>query len=124
MDFSLNEDQTAFKNAAIEFAGRELNEGAKQRERDREFNQAGWDKCAQFGIQGLTLPQRYGGLEMDVLASIAAMEGMGYACRDSGLLFSLNSYLEKNFSVSIADEDLIPDNFETVDAIWAFVTRG
>lgn len=93
MDFSLNEDQVAFKNAAIEFAGRELNEGAKQRERDREFNQAGWDKCARFGIQGLTLPQRYGGLEMDVLTSIAAMEGMGYACSDSGLLFSLNSHI-------------------------------
>jgi hypothetical protein len=93
MDFSLNEDQVAFKNAAIEFAGRELNEGAKQRERDREFNQVGWDKCAQFGIQGLALPQRYGGLEMDILTSIAAMEGMGYACSDSGLLFSLNSHI-------------------------------
>ena len=93
MDFSLSEDQVAFKNAAIEFAGRELNEGAKQRERDREFNQAGWEKCAQFGIQGLTLPQRYGGLEMDILTSIAAMEGMGYACSDSGLLFSLNSHI-------------------------------
>lgn len=93
MDFSLNEDQVAFKNAAIEFAGRELNEGAKQRERDREFNQEGWDKCAQFGIQGLTLPQRYGGSDMDVLTSIAAMEGMGYACSDSGLLFSLNSHI-------------------------------
>jgi len=93
MDFSLNEDQVAFKNAAIEFAGRELNEGAKQRERDREFNQVGWDKCAQFGIQGLTLPQRYGGSDMDVLTSIAAMEGMGYACSDSGLLFSLNSHI-------------------------------
>jgi len=36
----------------------------------------------------------------------------------------LVSYLEKNFSISIADEDLIPDNFETIDAIWAFVTKG
>lgn len=93
MDFSLSEDQVAFKNAAIEFAGRELNEGARQREKDREFNQAGWDKCAQFGLQGLTLPQRYGGLGIDVLTSIAAMEGMGYACSDSGLLFSLNSHI-------------------------------
>ncbi|WP_246525368.1 acyl-CoA dehydrogenase family protein [Geomobilimonas luticola] len=93
MDFSLTEDQIAFKKAAIEFAGRELNEGAMQRERNREFNQAGWGKCAQFGIQGLTLPQRYGGLEMDILTSIAAMEGMGYACRDSGLLFSLSSHI-------------------------------
>lgn len=93
MDFSLTEDQIAFKKSAIEFAGRELNEGAKQRERNREFNQVGWEKCAQFGIQGLTLPQQYGGLEVDILTSIAAMEGMGYACSDSGLLFSLNSHI-------------------------------
>ena len=48
---------------------------------------------------------------------------------ESGVIDSLGiqvliSFLEKNFSVSIADEDLIPDNFETVDAIWAFVTKG
>ncbi|RII27107.1 MAG: acyl carrier protein [Geobacter sp.] len=48
---------------------------------------------------------------------------------ETGVIDSLGiqiliSFLEKNFSVSIADEDLIPDNFETIDAIWAFVTRG
>ena len=47
---------------------------------------------------------------------------------ETGVIDSLGiqilvSFLEKNFSVSIADEDLIPDNFETIDAIWAFVTR-
>ena len=93
MDFALTDDQIAFKKAAIEFAGRELNEGAKQREKNREFNQAGWERCAEFGIQGLMLPQLYGGLEMDILTSIAAMEGLGYACSDSGLLFSLNSHI-------------------------------
>lgn len=48
---------------------------------------------------------------------------------ETGVIDSLGiqiliSFLEKNFSISIADEDLIPDNFETVDAIWAFVTRS
>jgi len=93
MDFLMTEDQKEFRNAAIEFARRELNEGAKQREKNREFNQAGWEKCAQFGIHGLPLPQQYGGLEMDILTCIAAMEGLGYACNDSGLLFSLNSHI-------------------------------
>lgn len=48
---------------------------------------------------------------------------------ETGVIDSLGiqilvSFLEKNFPISIADEDLIPDNFETIDAIWAFVTRG
>ncbi len=45
---------------------------------------------------------------------------------ESGIIDSLGiqilvSYLEKNFSVSIADEDLVPDNFETIEAIWSFI---
>ena len=36
MDFLLTEDQLDFKKATIEFAGRELNIGAKQREKNRE----------------------------------------------------------------------------------------
>ena len=48
---------------------------------------------------------------------------------ESGIIDSLGiqllvSYLEKNFSVSIADADLIPENFETVDAIWSFLNKG
>lgn len=93
MNFSLTEDQAVFKKAAIEFAGRELNEGFKQREKNREFNKTGWEKCARFGIQGMPLLREFGGLEMDVLTCISAMEGMGYACSDSGLLFSLNSHI-------------------------------
>jgi hypothetical protein len=93
MNFSLTEDQIEFKRHSIEFAKRELNKGAKEREKNGEFNQSGWEKCAHFGIQGLPLPQQYGGLAMDVLTCIAAMEGMGYACEDSGLLFSLNSHI-------------------------------
>ena len=48
---------------------------------------------------------------------------------ESGVIDSLGiqllvSYLEKNFSISIADADLIPENFETVDAIWSFLNKG
>jgi hypothetical protein len=39
------------------------------------------------------MPEQYGGLGMDILTCIAAMEGLGYACKDSGLLFALNTHL-------------------------------
>ena len=93
MDFSLTEDQTQFKEHAAKFACRELNDGAKEREKNCEFNAEGWKKCAEFGIQGLSMPEQYGGLGMDILTCIAAMEGLGYACKDSGLLFALNTHL-------------------------------
>jgi acyl carrier protein len=48
---------------------------------------------------------------------------------ESGVIDSLGiqilvSYLEKDYAIRIADDDLIPENFETVDAIWSLITRG
>lgn len=93
MDFSLTDDQIRFKELTIEFARRELNEGVKEREKKGEFDWAGWKKCADFGINGLPIPEKYGGLGMDILTCVAAMEGLGYACKDSGLLFAINSHI-------------------------------
>lgn len=91
MDFSLTDDQKNLKNASIEFARRELNDDHKNREKLRQFNREGWEKCADFGVQGLPMPEKYGGLQADLLSCVIAMEGLGYACKDSGLLFALNS---------------------------------
>jgi len=93
MDFSLSEDQVTFKKSAIEFAEKALNKGVKEREKNREFNQEGWEKCAEFGVQGLSVPEKYGGLGMDIMTCVATMEGLGYGCRDSGLLFAINSHI-------------------------------
>jgi L-prolyl-PCP dehydrogenase len=93
MDFSLTEDQAIFKESTIKFASKALNAGVRDRENKGEFDRNGWEKCAEFGIQGLPMPEEYGGLGRGVLTCIAAMEGLGYACRDSGLLFSINSHI-------------------------------
>ncbi len=93
MNFSLTEEQAKFRELAVDFARRELNDGAKEREQKREFHRAGWRKCAEFGIHGLTMPEKYGGLGMDLLTCVAALEGLGYGCSDSGLLFSINSQI-------------------------------
>jgi len=42
---------------------------------------------------------------------------------DSLAIFMLVSFLEKQFGVNIADEDIVPGNFETINQIVAFVTR-
>jgi len=40
---------------------------------------------------------------------------------DSLGIMKLVTYLEETFSISISDDELIPDNFETIDAISAFL---
>jgi alkylation response protein AidB-like acyl-CoA dehydrogenase len=93
MDLSLTEEQREFKEDAVKFAAHELNDRAREREKNCEFNAEGWKKCADFGIQGLFMPEQYGGLGRDILTCISAMEGLGYACKDSGLLFALNTHM-------------------------------
>lgn len=46
----------------------------------------------------------------------------------SGLIDSLGmvdlvAYLEQSFSIAVDDDDMVPENFETVAAISAFVER-
>ena len=93
MEANFSEEQRNFRQMAIEFSRRELNDGAKEREKRGEFFEAGWQKCAEFGILGITLPEKYGGMGLDTMTCIATMEGLGYACRDSGLLFAINSHI-------------------------------
>jgi acyl carrier protein len=50
------------------------------------------------------------------------------ALLESGILDSLGildlvTFLEQEFSITIADDELVPDNFQTIDGIVAFVER-
>jgi hypothetical protein len=93
MDFSFTEEQISFKESVIRFAKQELNTGVLEREKKREFSWDGWKKCAEFGILGLPVPKKHNGLEQDILTCLLVMQGLGYACQDSGLLFAINSHM-------------------------------
>ena len=62
MDFGWTDAQLARRSAAAEFARREL-EGDTLIERDHEgrFDRSLWEKCARFGILGLSVPPEFGG---------------------------------------------------------------
>jgi alkylation response protein AidB-like acyl-CoA dehydrogenase len=93
MDFTWTDEQLAMKRAATEFARRELDDGLVERDRVGAFSRERWQKCAEFGVQGLPIPARYGGGDADVLTAMLVMEGLGYGCRDNGLIFALNAQL-------------------------------
>src|SRR3982751_6734384 len=98
MDFALGAEQQAWHAAAVTFAREERADALDPPGRDerREFWREGWRRCARFGIQGLPIPTEYGGRGMDLPATIAAMEGLGYGCPDNGLIFAINASLWTN----------------------------
>ena len=93
MDFELTQDQRSSQCAAIEFARKELACDMVQMDRDEQFDPARWQACADFGALGMSVPEEYGGLGLGLSDVLAVMEGLGYATRDQGLLFSINAHL-------------------------------
>ena len=93
MDFSWTEEQLKYKQAVIEFAQRELNDGLIDRDRQGELSRENWKKCARMGILGLATPEAYGGSATDIVTTMLVMEGLGYGCRDNGLIFAMNAQM-------------------------------
>src|SRR5712691_7026060 len=87
-------EQLEFRAAIVEFARKELaSSDIRARDRDSKFWREGWEACGRFGVQGLPVPRELGGQGCDALTTAVALEGLGYACDDGGLVFSINAHL-------------------------------
>ncbi|MFQ5901195.1 MAG: acyl-CoA dehydrogenase family protein [Thermodesulfobacteriota bacterium] len=93
MDFSWDEDQLELKKTVIDFAQKELNSDLIERDRTGSFPGENWKKCADFGIHRLAIPIEFGGCGFDPLTTMFAMEGLGYGCKDNGLIFAINAQM-------------------------------
>ena len=93
MDFAFSEEQKLLRDNTIRFAKGELNRHVADRDRDQAFSRDLWKKCAEIGIQGLPVPEEYGGTGLDALSTAIVLEALGYGCEDGGLVFSLSAHL-------------------------------
>lgn len=93
MEFAWSEDQLALRRSILEFAAAALTEDIVALDRSGTFSRVQWNKCAEFGILGLAVPEEYGGSGHDILTTMMALEALGSGCRDNGLLFALNAQM-------------------------------
>jgi alkylation response protein AidB-like acyl-CoA dehydrogenase len=94
MDFGWTDEQLARRAAACGFAQRELgDETLVERDHEGRFARELWERCARFGILGLSVPAEFGGAELDLPTAMLVMEGLGEGCPDNGLAFALNAQL-------------------------------
>ncbi|MEL7223061.1 MAG: acyl-CoA dehydrogenase family protein, partial [Bacteroidota bacterium] len=95
MDFSIPEELIQYKQQVIAFAQTALNDDVVQRDEAGEFAHDLWQRCADFGIQGLAAPKQFGGQfeRIELFKSVLAMEGLGYGCKDNGLTLALNAQM-------------------------------
>jgi hypothetical protein len=93
MDFSFTQEQRQLRRSVVDFSRGALNGDISKRDQGREFPRDLWNRCAEFGIQGLPIPVEWGGRGLDMVSVFYALEGLGYGCQDNGLVFSMQAHL-------------------------------
>jgi alkylation response protein AidB-like acyl-CoA dehydrogenase len=93
MDFSLSEDQRLLREEIVRFARRELNADVVERDASKTFSKDLWLKCGEMGLQGLPVPETFGGSGADPLTTVIGLEALGYGCEDGGLTFAVCAHL-------------------------------
>lgn len=82
MDLALTEEQQLLKNSARDFFEKELpKETVKELEADPlGYSPELWNKTAELGWCGLTIPEQYGGAEFGYMELVMLLGEMGRAC--------------------------------------------
>ena len=92
MDFSWSDQQESLRRGAVEFASARLVDGVIERDREGRFSRELWEECADFGLQGVMIPEQWQGTGHDLLTAVAILEGTGYGALDNGLVFSATAH--------------------------------
>lgn len=93
MDFKLTEEQLAVKEAAREFAQKELKPGVIERDSKMEYPKDQVRKMGELGFLGMMVSPEYGGGGMDTLSYVLAMEEISKVDNSCSVIMSVNNSL-------------------------------
>ena len=93
MDFELPQDVKELRDAAREFAERELEPRARQADEEETFVHEQVAACAEAGWMGMAIPEAYGGSELSTLATSVVLEEMARACASTAVTLSVHGSL-------------------------------
>ena len=91
--FPLGDDIAALREAVRDFAQAEIAPRAADIDRDNLFPHALWRQLGDLGVNGLTVPEAYGGTNLGYVAHMVAMEEISRASASVGLSYGAHSNL-------------------------------
>jgi alkylation response protein AidB-like acyl-CoA dehydrogenase len=91
--FSLSEEHKMIREAARDFAQKEILPVAAECDESGEFPHATIKKMGEMGFMGIEVPEEYGGAGMDTLAYVLALEEICKADASHGVIMSVNNSL-------------------------------
>jgi butyryl-CoA dehydrogenase len=105
MDFDLPEDLSMLRDAAREFAERELAPRARQADEEEGFVAEQVRLCAEQGYLGMAIPEAYGGSALGALGCAVVMIELNRVCPSTGTTVSVHNSLVADAVVRFANED-------------------
>ena len=93
MYFTLTEEQLAVRDAARDFARRELLPGVIERDAKMQFPKEQVQKMAEMGFLGMMVSPEYGGGGMDTISYVLAMEENSKIDNSCSVIMSVNNSL-------------------------------
>lgn len=93
MNFDLNQEQKTWKRIVHEFAEKELRPKAREVDEKEEFNWEAFRKAGPIGLTSMSIPEEYGGSNVDMISNAIAFEELGWGCGSTALAFTAHNGL-------------------------------
>jgi len=91
MSFQLTDEHEMIRLMAREFARKELEPYAHQRDREKTFPYDAVKKMGELGLMGMMVPSEYGGSEAGTISYCVALEEIAYACPSTAATMSISN---------------------------------
>ena len=93
MDFNLTEEQIMIRDAARNFAQKELLPGVIERDEKQQFPAEQVKKMGELGFLGMMVDPKYGGSGLDTVSYVLAMEEISKIDASASVVMSVNNSL-------------------------------
>ncbi|TFJ93387.1 acyl-CoA dehydrogenase [Lentibacillus salicampi] len=88
MNFQLTEEQEMLRKMVRDFAKKDVEPTAAERDEEERFDRVIFDKMAELGLTGIPWPEEYGGIEADFVSYVIAIEELSRVCASTGVTLS------------------------------------
>jgi len=93
MNFDLSNEQKTWKKIVHDFVAKEIKPKAREVDEKEEFNWEAVRKGGPIGLLGMSIPEAYGGSNVDAISGAIATEELGWGCGSTALAFTAHNGL-------------------------------
>ncbi|WP_164667551.1 acyl-CoA dehydrogenase [Virgibacillus doumboii] len=88
MNFQLTDEQEMLRKMVRDFAKKDVEPTAAERDEEERFDRGIFDKMAELGLTGIPWPEEYGGIGSDFVSYVIAVEELSRVCASTGVTLS------------------------------------